>query len=63
MSEFFCKNCVKPMRVTWDDEQGWIGEHYERGDCAHPEFTNEDAEILDNDYAESPTPPNTKEKP
>ena len=51
MSEFLCRNCGTPMKVLWDESKGYYPEHY-GGYCMEPEFCSEDAEILDNDYAE-----------
>lgn len=43
MSDWLCKNCGEPMRILKSGEP----EHYDSPACSKPEFTTEDADILD----------------
>lgn len=50
MSDFLCKNCRQPMRAKWDEQLGYLPEHYDTVPCDKPEFDEDDAEVLENDY-------------
>jgi hypothetical protein len=40
------------MKAKWDEELGYVPEHYDSPDCNEAEFDDEDSTILDNDYSD-----------